>query len=379
MNGTIIQWIGDGNKGGAPYHVLDLSKGLVKRGWRVTVICPPGWLEKECQKVGIEVKTVEITGAFDKEARQKIAKLLKGFREEKILLHCHGVRAGIAGRLAAEKMGISLVYTEHLWTKEYKTPSYWRGFSQLWVLKVLDKKTCRTIAPSKAVADFLIEKSIITEGKIKIIPHGVELPKLSFHPQKKTTVIGTIGALLPVKGQIYLIEALKNLPAVSLWILGSGPLEEVLKKKILASRLGGQIKIWEDVEEEEFFRSIDIYVQPSLSESFGLAVIKAMAYNLPVVASDVGGLKELVLDPSRLGRSRLGPSPDGRAEADGKTGFLVEPANPTAIVQAVKKLLDDKKMAQKMGVAGRKRVEKYFTIDRMMKETEEVYQKCFNR
>ncbi len=359
MDYTIIQCIGDGDKGGAPYHVLDLSKGLVKRGWQVIVICPPGWLAKECRSYGLEVREVEISGAFGKEARQKIAKILKSFGDEKILLHCHGVRAGIAGRLAAQNLKIPIVYTEHLWTKEYKTSSYWRGFSQLWVLKVLDKKTCLTIAPSKAVADFLIEKSIVPEEKIKIIPHGIELPKLSSQPQKKTTVIGTIGALLPIKGQIYLIEALKDLSAVSLWILGSGPLEEILKKKILVSRLGGQIKIWEDVEEEEFFRSIDIYIQPSLSESFGLAMIKAMAYNLPVVASDVGGMKEII--------------------ENGKTGFLVERANPQALAQAIKKIIEDKKLAKKMGQAGRKRVEKLFTLDRMVEETEEVYSNCINR
>ena len=357
---TIIQCIGDGEKGGAPFHVLSLSQALKKDGHKVLVICPQGWLQTQCQQAKIAVLPVNMASAFDKTARIQVKKILEKMATEPILLHCHGVRGGIVGRLAAWSLGIPIVYTEHLWVKEYKTPSFFRGFSQLWLLKILDQKTCQTIAVSRAVADYLLDKGVVEQKKLKVIYNGVALPEVGAKIRHKGLVVGSIGAFVRIKGYQYLLEAFRHLPSpVSLWLMGKGEEEEKIRAQIIEHHLGGRVQIWEGVAEEEFFKGVDIYVQPSLSEAFGVAICQAMSYGLPVVASKVGGVREVV--------------------EEGRTGILVPCANSQALIQAIKKLIENKKLAGKMGQAGRRRVEKYFTLERMVKETEEVYQNCLHR
>ena len=100
-------------------------------------------------------------------------------------------------------------------------------------------------------------------------------------------------------------------------------------------------------------RSWSIFVLPSLDEGFGVAALEAMASGLPVVASDVGGLRELM--------------------QDGETGFLVPPEAPAEFAKKIRLLLENQELREKMGSAGRNRAEEDFSISTMVKKTADLY------
>ena len=97
----------------------------------------------------------------------------------------------------------------------------------------------------------------------------------------------------------------------------------------------------------------DVFVLSSVTEGISLTLLEAMASGLPVVVTNVGGNPEVVVD--------------------GETGFLVPPKNPEKMAEAIITLLKNKELAKKMGVAGRKRVEEKFSLERMVREYEEIY------
>ena len=103
----------------------------------------------------------------------------------------------------------------------------------------------------------------------------------------------------------------------------------------------------------EILRSMDIFILPSLWEGMPNAILEAMAAGLPVVATNVGGTPEVVVD--------------------GETGFLVPPRDPEALANAIKLLIDDPELRKKFGQAGRERVERHFTIQETVRKTEELY------
>ncbi|RLG99177.1 glycosyltransferase, partial [Candidatus Bathyarchaeota archaeon] len=103
----------------------------------------------------------------------------------------------------------------------------------------------------------------------------------------------------------------------------------------------------------KILKLFDVFVLSSVTEGISLTLLEAMASGLPVVVTNVGGNPEVVVD--------------------GETGFLVPPKNPEKMAEAIITLLKNKELAKKMGVAGRKRVEEKFSLERMVREYEEIY------
>ena len=168
-----------------------------------------------------------------------------------------------------------------------------------------------------------------------------------------------MGRLVPVKGHKYFIKAVtevkKNNDGREFWIIGDGFLREKLQKFVIAKKMEQDVKFTGFRRNlVELYSSIDILVNTSLYESFGNTCLEAMAFGKPVVASDAGGIPEVV--------------------QDGVTGILVTPKDYKKIAEAIIYLLNNPYIATKMGEAGRKSVKEYFTMDRVGNELEEVYQ-----
>jgi len=171
-------------------------------------------------------------------------------------------------------------------------------------------------------------------------------------------VIGTAAVLEERKGHRFLLEAAAELKRqgrrLKYRIAGDGSQREKLER--LAQSMGLQ----QDVEflgfvsdVPAFLSAIDIFVLPSLFEGLGVAVLEAMAAARPVVASDTGGLRELV--------------------ADGETGLLAAPGDSIALARAIAQLASQPERMRAMGASGRARVEKYFTMEKMARENESYY------
>jgi glycosyltransferase involved in cell wall biosynthesis len=171
-------------------------------------------------------------------------------------------------------------------------------------------------------------------------------------------VIGAACRLIAPKGLINLIRAIELLrlefPTLRLEIAGAGPQREDLEREVERLGLAGCVRFlgWQR-DLGPLFRNWDIFAMPSLEEGFGMAAVEAMAEGLPVVATSVGGLPEIV--------------------EDGQTGYLVPPADVTALTGCLRLLLLDPKRKRAMGVAGRQRACDHFSVNRMVAEVSAIY------
>jgi glycosyltransferase involved in cell wall biosynthesis len=172
-------------------------------------------------------------------------------------------------------------------------------------------------------------------------------------------IVGTVTVLTPVKGVSHLIEAArmvcKRHPRALFVIVGDGPLRPSLERMVHELGLMGRVVFWglrRDVR--EVLSIMDVFVLPSISEGMGLSLMEAMAMERPVVASRVGGVPELVME--------------------GDSGVLVPPADPVQLAEGILWCLEERRRATEMGRRARQRVQQLFSVERMVKETDGVYQ-----
>jgi glycosyltransferase involved in cell wall biosynthesis len=375
----ILQIIGDSTLSGAPISLLTLVKNLDKKKFDITCLCPPGPLAgllKEVKGVGVEI--VPMRSKWDFKAIKKIRKIIKSLSP--CIVHCHGLRGGFLGRLACigpQKTAPKVVYTEHLWTAEYRLKNPISHWFQLFSLWFLDLFTNKIIAVSKAVADFLVKKKITRPEKLMVIYNGTDIKLKTKNEKRKTTtknsevIIGFVGSLTKRKGVEYLIRAIPliilNLKSkiLNLVIVGEGEEKEKLQKLTKKLKLEKFVEFWGLLDDTStIYPVLDVYVQPSLDEAFGIAVLEAMSFGVPVVASQVGGLSELLNHKPHKSLKLPYEVTD--------CGILVPPKNSAALAKAIVKVLKDEKLAKKIGKAGQKRALE-FSADRMVKETEKLY------
>ncbi len=357
----IIQISGDSSSTGAPSHVLRLSKGLKDNSFEVILIAPKGPLIKKAHELGIKTYEVRMRGFFDRNADHKIRGIIQS--ESPDIVHCHGTRGGWLGRLAARKVEeVKVVYTEHLWTEYFHLPNYALEKFQLNGLKFMERWTNKTIAVSESVKDFLVSRGF-DKDRIVVIPNGIDPQFLSRRiidkPQDTPLVIGSVGSLNQIKNYRNAIIAVakikKKYPDYNFHyqIIGEGPLLGSLRNLARTKKVEKRIHFAGRVESVvERLQHFSVFLNISLSESFGLAVGEAMAMGLPIIASDIKPLKWLV-------------SKD--------CGLFVNPRSPDQIAQALEKLLFDKSLREQMGEHAKKRIASKFSEQAMIQKTIDLY------
>ena len=172
-------------------------------------------------------------------------------------------------------------------------------------------------------------------------------------------LIGIIARLSDVKGISVLIKAMANvlieIPSANLMIVGQGPEESALKKLTQDLSLTAHVRFENTINQtQELLPVFDVFVMPSLMEGLGLSVMEAQACGIPVVASRVGGLVDLI--------------------EDGKSGFLVESNDPTALAKRIIELLHNPLEAKMMANQARLNIEQRFSVDLMLNKTLEAYE-----
>jgi glycosyltransferase involved in cell wall biosynthesis len=356
----VLEIIGDATLAGAPRHLLSLLENFNYSKFNLFVISTSGPLAGEIKalKKPINLEVIPMHTKYDLGAIREIRATAKHINPD--IVHVHGTRAGVLGRLAVIGLKVPVIYTEHLWTKQYKIPGRIPHNVQLFGLWILDMFTNLNIAVSDAVGDFLIENQISRPEKVVVIYNGVEAPKKKAKPfsRKDEVLLGSIGTLNEQKGMQYLIQAMpkviKEFPKTKLEIIGEGYYKDRLSKLIRKLKLSSHIKLTgflNDVYDE--LEKMDIYVQPSLSESFGLAILQAMSVGLPVVATKTGGIPEVV--------------------TSSKTGTLVPSKDPKALADAILDLIRNSDKAIEMGKIAKEDAKVKFSLEDMVKETETVY------
>jgi len=345
----IILVSGDSTLTGAPMHVLQLAQALKQNKYGVLVICPHGPFQRKLSDEGIDFKEVAMKSPYDRKSSAEIRDTVQEFSPQ--IIHFHGVRAGWLGLIATRNFkNVKKIYTEHLWTKNYhlSNPAYEQIQKQ--GLKFLSRYADKIIAVSHAVKNFLIENGYESE-KVELIPDGIKDEYLQTSPIPKPSsapiILGSVGSLNNQKNFRRLIKAfflIKNeRPDLNahLQIVGEGPLKKNLEGMVEHHRvIVGKVSFPGRVQNlAERYRHFTIYINTSISESFGMAVGEAMAVGLPTVASDIPAIRELVDD----------------------AGILVDPKNKEEIKNAILRLIDDEKLRTSLATKAKKRISEHFS------------------
>lgn len=360
------------SRGGGAVHVRDLALGLAVRGYAVTVAMPAdGGQVNAASFAGSGISFVELPLAEGFSWRGLAA--LRRLAAQCDLLHVHGARAALFGRLGAASLGRrrpAVLYTIH----GFAAPHYgWARRSLLLGLEALLRPwTTRVIAVSQAEREAFLAATPYRPEKVEVIHNGIALTPDEAHlPDRAATrraldlpldepLLITVCRLYRPRDLPTLLRALQiclqRLPC-RLLIVGDGPDRPQVEAEIAALGLQERaltLGFRDDVR--TLLRASDLFVlSTALWEGLPLTVLEAMDAALPVVASRVGGIVEAV--------------------QAGETGLLAPPRDPQALAEALLTLLTDQALAARMGQAGRRRVMACFDSARMVAETEALYRR----
>jgi len=296
--------------------------------------------------------------------------LLKHIRREKPdLVHTHSSKAGILGRLAAKLAGVPLiVHTPH---GHVFYGHFGPAASRLFLLieRGFDAITDCVIALTEGEKKDYIACSVSRPQKLHTVHSGVDLDR--FKPgctdtaalkkelglNQKSQVVGTIGWLLPIKGPVFLLEAMMRIWAnktdALLVYVGKGELEGKLKEEAFRRGVGDRVFFlgWRG-DVHHVMQLFDVFVLPSLNEGMGRVLVEAMAAAKPIVASNVGGIPDLVKHEHN--------------------GFLARPADAQDLSYYIEKLLKDDQLRLRMGQRGQVLARDY-SIEEMLAKLEQLY------
>lgn len=296
-------------------------------------------------------------------------------REKSTIVHTHTYKAGILGCWAAKLAGVPIiVHTPHGHVfYGHFSPVATRCF--MIIEKITASIIDRMVTLSEGERKDYIAFSVSKPDKMVTIHSGVDVTrfmkarvnikdkKKSLGLNTKGLVVGTIGWLLPIKGPLYLLTAMEVIwqshPEIQLVYVGKGELEQELRAE--AFRMGVSDRVtflgWRD-DIPEIMQVLDIFVLPSLNEGMGRVLVEAMAAGKPIVASNVGGIPDLV--------------------KDGQNGFLVKPGDVNGLSFAIEKLVDDKKMREELGKKGRAMAGNY-SVEKMVEKIDALYSSLYQR
>ena len=345
--------------GGAQAHVLDLAVGMREQFEVEVATGEEGFLTEACRERGIPVHVVsrlqrEIEPLNDLRALQELIQLMR--RIEPDLVHAHTFKAGFLGRFAAKYSKIPSVYTVHMWPFGDAVPLSWRVVAP--VCERLAARWCdRIITVSELGARNAAQYRIGTASQIVAILNGIaEHPARARLDHDSPLSCTMVARFTDFKDHDLLLRAFAKVPGQArLKLVGDGKTLSAAKK--LAAELG----IRERVEFKgarcdvpEILAQTDVFVLASKTETLPISILEAMRAGLPVIASDVGGISEEVVD--------------------GETGLLVPAGSVEELSNALQRLLADKQLRIAMGRAGRRRFERVFLADTMIERTQQLYQ-----
>jgi len=282
--------------------------------------------------------------------------------------HAHGAKAGALLRLVAARAGLPVMYTPHCFAfisnrhREVRAPRA-REALAAGIERALAPLTEKIICVSQYEWEEAANKGI-GPGLRTMIHSGIEVSRSATPDPRMVAwrgdglLVGAVCTLRAQKGLRNLVEAVSLLgeahPQLRFAIVGEGPERDSLERMIVARGLEHRLRLFEfGGTVEPHLMALDAFVLPSLYESLPLGVLEAMAFGLPVVASNVGGIPEMV--------------------RDGETGYLIPPGDPPALRDAVIRMADDPAGRERMGRRGRAVVDESFRYEDMVSAVEALY------
>lgn len=363
-------------QGGVAEYVLHATRGLVARGHEVVVTGPAdGRARRGVERCGARYVPLPWVGAVPAPAADRavlggLGDLLAEWRPD--LLHAHAQKAGILGRIAASRAGVAAAYTPHSFV--YRTQMLRprrAAFARLVATRAVERRlgasTRMLIGCSYDEAAAAVRDGIVPLERSTQVAFGLErdvtvapAPALTGLPGEGP-LLGIVATLRDQKGLPDLLEALELLArqgrAVRFVVVGAGPMRDEVARRIDDPVLRETTWLVDfEGAVEPYLAALDAFVLPSLWEGLPIAVLEAMAFGLPVVATAVNGTPEVV--------------------SDGLTGILVPPGDPARLAEALATVAGDAELRERWGAAGREVVGRRFGVQRMVDELEQAYRRA---
>jgi len=347
---------------GGALQVLLLVEGLRQRGIETVLVAPRGSaVEAEARRRALPLLPVPVAGEADPRFLLRFRRLVRDWAPD--VVHLHSRRgADTLGAVAARWAGAKLVMTRRVDNPDPR-----------WLVGLKYPLFHRVIAISEAIRDLLVRQGV-DPAKIRRIssaldpgpfqgPCEKEAFRRDFGLSPGDVVVGMAAQFIPRKGHEVLLHAiphiLKQHPAARFLLFGQGPLRESISGKVEAAHLQDSVLLpgfRNDLP--RILPCLDLLVHPASMEGMGVILLQAGAAGIPVVATAVGGIPEVVVH--------------------GQTGLLVPPGDPLRLASAVASLLSDTQGRLSMGEAARERVRSEFSVDRMVEGNLSVYEELLS-
>lgn len=367
-------WAGSFERAGTQRFLLELLRRLDRERFEPLILSTlkTGELLADIEAMGIPVFQFK-TGRrlLSPETVRSLSGAGRLLRRERVaVLDCMLGVTTLFGPVVGRLSGVPVVFNNQ------RNLSYWmRGRYRNAVYGFVSRRLVdRVLVNSEAARRELRERFSVPDDKIVSVGTGIDIARIdSAEPNGELVerlgfsgrrIVGIVAKLSQIKGHRYLLEAMRLLleshPDASLMIVGDGPLRSRLEKQTAELGLSDSVRFVGSRDDvASLLKVMSVFVLASTSEGSPNAVLEAMAAGLPVVATEVGGVPEMV--------------------SNGRTGVLVPAKDPEAMAAALAGLLDDGERAAAMGRAAREAVEREHDLELVVRRTQDVFESELER
>jgi glycosyltransferase involved in cell wall biosynthesis len=366
---VVIQLIHTMAYGGVETIIIDWARSIDRENYEIHLVCfaNPGETEapfvEAAARYGLPVTKIPWSRKKPVlEAARALARLVRQW--EAAIIHTHNVYADVVGLVAAKLTGAKTVATLYVWGEFSRKRNILQHIDRV-ALHFFDRITTQCESTQKQTL-----ARGLPPDRTRVLTSGMDTRRVTLAPEERARrrhelgianseiVLANVARLYPEKAQDLLLRCfqgiLRRCPEARLWILGVGPLEADLKAQCAALGLDHVVRFLGFVNDlPELLALVDVQVHPSWNEGVPIALCAGMAAGLPIVATAVGGVPE-VLD-------------------HGHSGVLVPPGDETAFIDAVVALIRDSEAASRLGQAARRFIEEKYSIAASVRRLQELY------
>jgi glycosyltransferase involved in cell wall biosynthesis len=353
--------------GGAQVHILDLLRGLRNEVNAAVGVGETGFFTDAVRDLGVPYYVIPdlvhpMSPLRDCRALGQVKRLIQRLNPD--VVHSHTSKAGVIGRLAARAAGVPSVFTAHTWCFAEGTSWKWRLFG-IPAERIAGWFGSAIINVSQANRRLALRYRVADPRKILTIWNGVPDSAYRAEPGSNrkggVPTIAMVARCVEQKNQKLLLDVLSKTPGRARAVfIGDGPRLPALEQEARRLGIGDYVEfLGRRSDVAEILAKAHIFALPTHWEGLPLSILEAMRAGLPVVASDVGGVSEAVVD--------------------GDTGFLVPRGDDLMFHRRMAELVADPELRQRMGSAGRDRYQRIFTVEQMLRNTLEVFRLAASR
>jgi glycosyltransferase involved in cell wall biosynthesis len=364
---NITHFVENLNRGGLERVAIELARTQHAQGHRVQVVClyERGTLAGELEGLGIPVLACDKQPSLDLRALRRARRWIGGHATE--VLHTHNAVAHYQAVLASVGLGLRrIINTRH------GMGGNQRGSRREWLFRRSLLLTDLVVTVCEAARKGAVEQGMLPQAKVRVVPNGIRVDSFPLASEamrerlhrllglpSRIRLIGTVGRLNWAKDQACLIRAFRLVqeqePDTALVLIGDGELRTELQQCAIDEQVAGSVHFLGDRNDvPELLQGLDIFALSSVSEGYSMALLEASAVALPIVATDVGGNREIV--------------------KDGATGAMVPARNAAALAEALLAMLQQTELTASLAHAARAWVERHGSLEAMAARYMELYQ-----